>query len=276
VEEAAAGIIRIANANMTRWLRVVTVERGLDPREFALFAFGGAGPMHGVDLARGLEIPEVLVPRHPGVTSALGLLFADVTHDFSTTLVRGETDLDDDGIERGFADMEARAHEALDADGFGRDDRAVERLADVRYAGQVKALTLAVAPTPSLAAQWADVRQRFLAEYERRFQYVTDEIPLEISALRVRASGHMPAPEHPRAEPGEGEPPVRERRPVWFDGAPRDTAVLDRDALRAGHRFAGPALVEQLDTTTVVPPGVTCEVDARGNLIIDCRATAAG
>jgi N-methylhydantoinase A len=275
VEEAAAGIIRIANANMTRWLRVVTVERGLDPREFALFAFGGAGPMHGVDLARGLEIPEVLVPRHPGVTSALGLLFADVTHDFSTTLVRGEADLDDAGIERLFAEMEARAREALDADGFGRGDRTVERLADVRYAGQVKALTLAVDAARSLAAQWADVRDRFLVEYERRFQYVTDEIPLEVSALRVRASGHMPAPEHPRAERGEGEPPVRERRPVWFDGAPQDTAVLDRDALTAGHRFEGPALVEQLDTTTVVPPGVTCEVDGRGNLIIDCRAVAA-
>jgi N-methylhydantoinase A len=175
-----------------------------------------------------------------------------------------------------FEEMEARAHEALDADGFGRDDRTVERLADVRYGGQVKALTLTVDASRSLAAEWAAVRERFLTEYERRFQYVTDEIPLEISALRVRASGHMPAPEHPRAERGQGEPPVRDRRAVWFDGAPCDTAVLDRDALRAGHRFAGPALVEQLDTTTVVPPGVACVVDDRGNLIIDCRSAAAG
>ena len=120
VEEAAAGIIRIANANMTRWLRVVTVERGLDPREFALFAFGGAGPMHAVDLALGLEIPEVLVPRHPGVTSALGLLFADVTHDVSTTLVRAAGDLDGDEIERRFAELEGQAGAALDADGFAR------------------------------------------------------------------------------------------------------------------------------------------------------------
>ncbi len=271
VEEAAAGIIRIANANMTRWLRVVTVERGLDPREFALFAFGGAGPMHAVDLARGLEIPEVLVPRHPGVTSALGLLFADVTHDVSTTLVRAEGDLDGDEIERRFAELEGQAGAALDADGFTSSDRTVQRLADVRYAGQVKALTLPVDAARSLAAQWPEVRARFLEEYERRFQYVTEEIGLEVSALRVQGRGHVPAPEHPRVERAEGEPPVRERRPVWFDGAPHDTAVLSRDDLRAGHRLTGPLVVEQLDTTTVVPPGVACAVDERGNLLIDCR-----
>jgi N-methylhydantoinase A len=275
VEDAAAGIIRIANANMTRWLRVVTVERGLDPREFALFAFGGAGPMHAVELARALEMPEVLVPRHPGVTSALGLLFADVTHDFSATLVRGERDLDDAEIERRFVELEARAAAALDADGFDGSARTVERIVDVRYAGQVKALNLAVRPDESLAAQWPSVRQRFLDEYERRFQYVTDEIPLEVSALRVRGRGHVEAPQHPRAERGDGEAPVRERRPVWFDGAERDTAVLDRGELCAGHRIAGPALIEQLDTTSVVPPGVVCEVDDRGNLIIDCRRPTA-
>ena len=271
VEEAAAGIIRIANANMTRWLRVVTVERGLDPREFALFAFGGAGPMHAVDLALGLEIPEVLVPRHPGVTSALGLLFADVTHDVSATLVRSEGDLDGDEIERRFAELEASANTSLDADGFGAGERTVQRLADVRYAGQVKALTLPVDVGRSLAAQWPEVRARFLEEYERRFQYVTEEIGLEVSALRVQGRGHVPAPEHPRVERAEGEPPVRERRPVWFDGAPHDTAVVAREDLRAGHRLTGPLVVEQLDTTTVVPPGVACAVDERGNLLIDCR-----
>jgi N-methylhydantoinase A len=100
---------------------------------------------------------------------------------------------------------------------------------------------------------------------------VTEEIGLEVSALRVQGRGHVPAPEHPRVERAEGEPPVRERRPVWFDGAPHDTAVVMRDELRAGHRLTGPLVIEQLDTTTVVPPGVSCAVDERGNLLIDCR-----
>jgi N-methylhydantoinase A len=275
VEEAAAGIIRIANANMTRWLRVMTVERGLDPREFALFAFGGAGPMHAVDLARGLEMPEVLVPRHPGVTSALGLLFADVTHDFSSTLVRADTLLDDPESARLYSEMTRQAHAALDADGFSMRDRTVERFVDVRYVGQVKGLTLTVSDTESLGAQWSELSRRFLAEYEGRFQYVTDEIHLEISTLRVRARGHLPRPRQPRIASAVGEPEVIGERLVWFDGAARPSSVIRRDDLRAGHRFSGPALVEQLDTTTVVPPGVECLVDAHGNLIIDCRAPAA-
>jgi N-methylhydantoinase A len=273
VEEAAAGIVRIANANMTRWLRVMTVERGLDPREFALFAFGGAGPMHAVDLARGLEMPEVLVPRHPGVTSALGLLFADVTHDFSSTLVRSDSMLDDPESGRLYSEMAAQAHAALDDDGFSASERTVERLVDVRYIGQVKALTLPVDDASPLAAQWEEIARGFVAEYERRFQYVTNELQLEISALRVRGRGHLPRPQLPRLAAGSGAPPRTGTRPVWFDGEITESAVYLRDELLAGHRFTGPAVVEQLDTTTVVPPGVECIVTPQGNLILDCRAT---
>lgn len=269
-EEAAAGIIRIANANMARWLRVVTVERGLDPREFTLFAFGGAGPMHAVDLARDLEVPEVLVPLHPGVTSALGLLFSDVVHDYSATFVRPEGRLQGAPLDAVLAGLESQASVDLERDGFPTASRSVERLLDLRFVGQIRALTMPL-DSRTVDEQWPDVRAAFLEEYEGRYQYVPDDLALEVCAARVRANGQIPHPELERVEAADGPPAPRGVRPVWFDGGLADTAVFDRTDLRAGQQLVGPALVEQVDTTTVLPPGVRAEVDDFGNLLIGIR-----
>ncbi|MFN0156114.1 MAG: hydantoinase/oxoprolinase family protein [Gaiella sp.] len=267
VEEAAAGIIRIANANMARWLRVVTVERGLDPREFTLFAFGGAGPMHAVDLARDLEVPEVLVPLHPGVTSALGLLFSDVVHDYSATLVCREDRLLGGSLDDLLAGLEAHASEDLERDGFAPEARSVARLLDLRFVGQIRALTVPL-DARTVDEQWPEVRAAFLLEYEARYQYVPDDLALEVCAARVRANGQIPHPELEQVGAANGPPVPIGARPVWFDGGLVETTIFARDGLRASQHLVGPALVEQLDTTTVLPPGVRAEVDVFGNLLI--------
>lgn len=264
--EAAEGIVRIANANMARYVRVMTVERGLDPRQFSLLGFGGAGPMHAVELAQELRIPEVIIPPYPGVTAALGLLFADVVHDYSATLVQSERHLDYAAIDDAFKAMENRGRQALEREGFPEEVWVLDRFLDVRYAGQVKALTL---PAGNLAHDGLEaLRPEFYAQYEQRYRYVAKDLPLEVAAVRLRAKALLP---RPVLEAPEGEPSVSSStRRAWFGGKAYDADVFARTHISPGATLFGPSIIEQTDTTTVLPPGVTGTVDDYGNLLVRC------
>jgi N-methylhydantoinase A len=258
LEEAARAVVQVANANMADAVRLISIRRGYDPREFCLVAFGGAGALHAAELARELSIPTVLVPPHPGVTSALGCLLVDVRHDLSTMFLGAVDSLDRRRLERELEGLEAEARARLEAEDVPEEQMSLQRLVDMRYLGQWRSLTVAVGAPVDLD----DAVARFHAEHEREYNFRRDGAPVEVYRLSVRATGVTPKPElarHPRAE---GVPqPLARRRVVFDEGGAAETAVYDRAALGAGHVLAGPAIVEQLDSTVVVPPGWRAEVD---------------
>jgi N-methylhydantoinase A len=257
--EAAGAIIQVANANMADAVRLISIRRGYDPREFCLVAFGGAGPLHGAALAEDLSIPTVLVPPSPGITSALGCLLVDVRHDLSAMFLAHVDTVDKDGLEGEFEKLESEARERLEAEGVPEEQMSMQRLVDMRYLGQWRSLTIPV----SAPADLAGAVDRFHAEHERAYNYRRDGSPVEIYRLSLRAVGVTPKPELKRHQlNGAGAKP-RGSRPVRFDssGTAVETLLYVRDDLPAGARLEGPAIVDQLDSTTVVPPGWRAEVD---------------
>ena len=258
--QAAKAILSVANANMADAVRVISIRRGYDPRDFALVAFGGAGPLHGAALARELSIPEVIVPPSPGVTSALGCLLVDIRHDLATTWLRPVEDASPREISSAFKNLEDEGAQRLDAENVAADNRVFIRSIDMRYLGQWRSLSITVGTEiDSLAA----LLDEFHRQHEREFNYRRDGAPVEIYRLNVTAVGVTPKAvlaEHPL----EAHPVAPStRRAVYFDEQEQavDTAVYLRDELPAGARIEGPAIIEQLDSTTVVPPGVTAEID---------------
>ena len=265
VEEAALGIVDIANSNMAKAIRVMTVERGLDPRQFALLAFGGAGPMHACELADRLAIGEVIVPVAPGVTSALGTLFVDVVHDRVRSHIVAVDRLDAAEVARVFAELEAEVEQALAADAVPPERRQLERSLDLRYSGQIKTLNIGVGSGRFGEQALVRASEEFLHESERRYHYATREIPLELAGIRVRGRGLHDRPSLPRPS-GEAEAQPVGRREVSFRDGAVETDVYRREQLRLGVEFAGPAIVEQVDSTTVVAPGWRLAVDDLGDL----------
>jgi N-methylhydantoinase A len=257
--EAADAIIRVANANMADAVRLISIRRGYDPREFCLVAFGGAGPLHGAALAEELAIPTVLVPPSPGITSALGCLLVDVRHDLSAMFLAHVDDVDRGALESEFGKLEAEARERLAVEGVPEEQMSLQRLIDMRYLGQWRSLTIPV----SAPADLDDAVARFHAEHERAYNYRRDGSRVEIYRLSLRAVGVTPKPDLKRHElNGAGTKP-RASRPVHFDssGGAVDTPLYLRSELPAGVRLDGPAVIDQLDSTTVVPPGWRAEVD---------------
>jgi N-methylhydantoinase A len=237
-------------------VRLISIRKGYDPREFALVVFGGAGPLHGAELARELSIPAVIVPPNPGVTSALGCLLVDVRHDLSE-MFSGE---DPRQVEEAFQRLEQEARERLDAEGIPSERQRLTREIDMRYVGQWRALPIEVdGPVESLEP----VIEAFHAEHEREHSYRRDETPVEIYQLNVRATGEARKAELPRHDRDGGRPEPRSTRDVVFErgGDPIAAPVYARADLGAGIAFEGPALIDQLDSTVLVPPGVSVEVD---------------
>jgi N-methylhydantoinase A len=265
VMEAALGIVEITNSNMAKAVRVMTVERGLDPRRFTLLAFGGAGPMHACELAEQVGIGSVVVPSRPGVTSALGTLFVDIVHDVARSHISSLAGVDARAIESIFRELEAQADEALARDRVPQDRRVLQRSIDLRYVGQLKTLSVAVRPVAFSDEIVAEARENFLRDYELRYHYVTEEIDVEVSVLRVRGRGLQDRPQLPHPPPGE--PPLpRDERTVQFSIGSVATPFYARDELSPGTELAGPVIVEQVDSTTVVPPNWSLRVDTHGNL----------
>ncbi len=251
--DAALGVIRVANAQMAQALRVVSVERGLDPRRFALAAFGGAGGMHACALAEELGIATVLIPEAGGVLSALGLAISDLRRDLVRPLPASLETLDPDAAEHGFAELETMARGLL-------HEPQLERRADLRYRRQAFELTVEADEVAALA-------ERFHAAHEQRYGYAMREEPVELVALRLVAT--VPVEKPPlRAGDPKGDAVAGHRR-VNLDGHWQDVPVVAREQLGAGSRVTGPALVELAGSTCLVRPGWRGAVDAAGTLVLE-------
>jgi N-methylhydantoinase A/oxoprolinase/acetone carboxylase beta subunit len=255
----ADGIVRVANANMERAIRVVSVERGFDPREFALVAFGGAGGMHACEIADKLDIATIIVPRHAGVLSALGMLLADVTKDYSLTILQPSDRIDLAELERRFAPLVEHALADLSAEGFEGDRAIVDRSLDVRYIGQSFEITVPCT---------AGYRAEFDRAHERLYGYANAKRPTEVVTLRVRATGITEKPELPGVAIDQAQPAEpATRTTAWFDGRPVGTALYRWEDLQSGAIGDGPAIVASAQATAVVPPAFRFRIDEFGNVI---------
>ncbi len=273
---AASGILRVANATMARGIRVVSVERGHDPRRLTLVPFGGAGPMHGSPLARELAIPRLLVPPTPGILCALGMLIADLRHDLVQTWLAAHRDMSAADARAVFAPMLAEARRLLAADQMPPERQRVEMRVDMRYVGQSYELPMPLAGLSE--PQWAGLANAFHVEHERRFGHADPTAPVEVVSFAVTATGLIDTPELPRPPQGGREPPgeaQRGMRRAFFEtpelggGEWVQCPVWQRELLLAGNQIAGPAIVEEVSATTVLYPGDTARVDALGSLVVE-------
>ncbi|MGI9657928.1 MAG: hydantoinase/oxoprolinase family protein [Gaiellaceae bacterium] len=276
LDEAADAVIQIANNNMLQSLRLATVERGFDPREFSLFAFGGAGPLYAAEVARAGSIPTVIVPRFPGLTSALGLLLSDIRHDASRSILRTNREIQIGELNDAYAELDEQVLGMLEGEGIDRSVAGLAREIDVRYFGQSEGFTVGVPPGTLDENVLTAITDGFLERQQREFGYVMPEDFATIELVTARVSG-VGAVEKVELEPvtagGGAEGALIGRRAVYFEGSAVDTAIFSRDQLGSGDVFAGPAIVEQTDSTSVVPPGANVSVDEYGNLIIDLTGT---
>ena len=259
LEAAARGMLSIVDSNMVGAIRVVSVERGHDPRDFTLVAFGGAGPLHGCALAELLGITRVLIPPAPGVLCAEGLLAADLKAEFSRTLPKAGK-VDPASVEPIYAELEREAKAWFEEEEVAIGDRRQARVAMLRYQGQGGELTV---PWGMDAAK---TEAAFVAAHKALYGFEL-AAPIELVTVRIEASGHMPDPVRPKLTERIGAA-ARERREVHFATGRREVPVIERGELGAGARFAGPAIITQLDATTLVPPGWQGEMHASGALLL--------
>ena len=276
VMETAQGIISVVTANMARAIRVISIQRGYDPRDYTLMAFGGAGPLHAARLAIELDMKRVLVPRNPGILCAMGLLLTDLRADFAATRLMSATEASVADVAQAFEGLEARAEEWFAHEEIAPGERGLTRTADIRYAGQNYELPVPLPPGPVTAATIAALATGFTEAHRQRYGFVAEEEPIQLVTLRLEATGRVRKARlasHPDAGP-DASGAITGSREVWFPeaGGFVATPIYSRDALQPGNTFNGPAIVEQMDTTTVVLPGMTARVDAYLNLILEVPA----
>jgi len=275
VEEASMGAVQILTHSMVQSIEENSVRKGYDPRDFALVAEGGAGPLFAAQIALEVGTPWVLVPPYPGITSAMGLLATDMVYEYVSTAYQRLSTLDAAALERRFAELEAQARAQLEADGVPAERLVIQRVADCRYLGQGYELRVDVG-SGAIDTAWiekvrADFHDTHQREYSRRFE----ESDIEIPNVRARAIGLMP-PLATRETEGGSESAgdaLRHEGEAWFlvggGIAQVPTRYYDRSALKAGNRLDGPAIVNQYDSTTVIPPGLSARIDRFGNVVID-------
>jgi len=273
--ETARGIVRVVNANMTRALRLVTVQRGVDPTLLVLLPFGGAGPLHAGALARELGIPKIIVPPGPGILCAMGLLVEDLRTDLVRTWVARLGPESLHVLEQGFRELEAQASSWLERERVPAERRRLSRWLDLRYEGQNYELLVPVPDEVWREDSLDALRRRFLQAHEETYGFAAEDEPIQVVNLRLLARGLLAHAEIPRQKPGgtdAGPAPVGVR-PVDFSeaGGSVDCPVYDRRHLMAGHRLVGPAVVEQFDSTTLLHSGQGVLVDELGCLSITER-----
>jgi N-methylhydantoinase A len=266
--EAARGIVSVVQANMLATIRLVSVRKGYDPRAYTMVAFGGAGPLHAAALASDLGIARVLVPPAPGLLCAIGLLVEPLRIDLVRSRIQLLSGLTPAEIEHGFEAMEAEAHAWLDRESVPPARRRLVRAFDMRYLGQNFELTV---PAPS--ADLARLRRGFFREHERVYGYAAEEEAVQIVAFRLTGLGEPEPLGRPTVGRAARPEPVEARageRAVYFEETRAfvPTPIYRRERLRAGHRLVGPAVIEQMDSTTLILPGQSADVDAQGNLLI--------
>lgn len=272
LDQAAHGIIEIANAAMVNAVRLVSVQRGFDPRDFVLVAFGGAGPVHANRIADELEVPTLMIPMSPGIFSATGLLVTDLKHDFSVTMIQLEEDLDVMAVEQAFTRMVDMGVDALTKESTSPDQMHFKRTTDMRYFGQSFELTIPV-PGETLSEKvLSDVLQTFHREHKRAYGFAAPDEPVEFVNFHVTAIGDISKPTLTRLEYSEQNPgtALTGNRSVYFEevGGRNYSPIYDRHMLSRGNEIPGPAIVEERDSTTVIHPGYTAQVDDYGNLLI--------
>lgn len=271
---AAEGILAVVTANMAKAIRVISVQRGHDPRDYTLMAFGGAGPLHAARLARELEIRRVLVPRSPGILCAMGLLLTDLRADFAATRIVPL----DDGLAvmaEAFARLEAEAEAWFAVQQVPVAARKLHRRVDLRYAGQNHELPVDLPPGPIGPASAAALAEGFAAAHRRAYGFLIETEPVQLVTYRLEATGTVPKAALP-ARPPAGSAAGAARtgtREAWLPGEGGAIAlpVYARDALAPGNRIEGPAIIEQMDSTTLVLPGMTATVDAFENILLEER-----
>ena len=265
---AAEGIIRIIDVKMEEAIKAISTMRGHDLRDFFLLAFGGAGPLHAARMARDLGMAGVIVPLYPGVFSAIGLLMSDVKHDYIRSRMTPISELESSDVQAVFAQLETRAREDLQRDGFADKDLHIERALDMRYAGQGYEITMSC--TADQTAELVHLRKEFDLEHRRQFGHSAPEEQVEVVSYRVRGVGLVPAVSMPKYSPQglELSDALRETRQVRFDGETISCPVYQREKLDVGLTFSGPAILDQFDCTTVICAGQVARIDEWKNLIV--------
>lgn len=263
IEQFAQGILDVVEATMEKAIRVISIERGRDPRDYTLVAFGGAGGLHACGLAASLSIPRVMIPKFPGALSALGILRADVVKDFSQTVLRPVESVAAAGrvLRRDFARIEGAGVRDMRSEGFAASRIRVERFLDMRYVGQAYEL---------MVPEAGDFVRAFHGEHEQRYGYSDASRPIEVVNVRVRVIGRTEPIPWPRRKLGvaDSRGAIALRRRVYFAGKPYDVPIYRREKLQPGNRFNGPAIISEYSATNVVPPGWSARVDEFENLIL--------
>lgn len=266
--EAAHAVLQVAHANMSDALRLISVRRGYDPRDFALVAFGGAGALHSAYLAKEMDIPHVIIPANPGVGGALGCLLVDFRHDITQTFVANIKDVDVKEVEEKYINMEREAIALLEKEGIAHEHMHLIRHLEMRYGGQWRSLAITVdRPLRSLD----DAIEKFHEEHKRAYAFSDPHKEVEIYGLRIEAIGTVPKPQFPKADRhGSVEKALKNYREVYFEeaGGFTRTPIYNRSDLPVDAEIRGPAIVEQLDATVVIPPEFIATVDEYKNMIL--------
>ena len=268
--EAAHGIVEIANTAMVNALRLVSVQRGYDPRDFALVAFGGAGPAHANRLAALTEIPVAIIPQSPGTASALGLLVTDLKHDYATTLIQRLDQVVPQALEQTFRELEAQGRATLGREGMAEMAMEFRRQADLRYVGQSHELTLPLTTEALGPAQLEQLLEQFHRTHDRAYGFSAPGEDVELVSVRLSAIGQIAKPALAPLAKATGEATAKGHRPVYFAESEGyvDCPVYDRYTLGADSVVRGPAIVEEIDSTTVVHPQYQVRVDDVGQMVL--------
>ena len=280
VEEASIGAVQILAHSMVQSIEENSVRKGFDPRDFALVAEGGAGPLFAVSIAVEVGTPNVVVPLYPGIAAAMGLVATDMVYEYAATTYQRLSTLDAGSLQKRFEELEAQAVAQLAEDGLPEESILVQRIVDARYLGQGYELRVDVGGGAVDAAWVETLRRDFHDIHEREYSRRFEDSDIEVPNIRVRGIGLMPQLSTPEIEAGgeSSESALRFENDAWFlvDGVLErvSTRYYDRTELRAGNRLVGPAIVNQFDSTTVIPPGIEAHIDRHGNIVIEVGASA--
>lgn len=270
VEEAAEGILKVINANMVRGIRVISVEKGHDPRDFSLMAFGGAGPLHAVDIAREIGSKEVIIPPTPGITCATGMLMADVKHDYVKSYTANLSDVSNDGLNAIISSLVAEAQKDLTEEGFTSKTMELQASLDLRYQQQAYEITIPLTSVHVTDQSISEAITNFHETHKNIYGFNRINQDLEVANIRLVGIGKIKkiANENSGTAKFEDIKPVGKRN-VYFDSSFYETLIYNRSSLNTKTSIVGPAIIEQLDSTIIVFPGQTAVTDPTGNLIIN-------
>ncbi len=270
LEEAAEGIIKVINASMVRGIRKVSVEKGFDAREFSMICFGGGGPLHSLELAEELRIPTVVVPISPGVNSALGLLIADFRYDYSQTFLRKTQEIDLDSLNQSFKDLEIIAVQQMLDEKIPREEMRILRSVEMRYSGQGYELEVPVSNGTLTEKDLKRINDSFHQLHRQLYGYASPQEVTEFVYLRIAALGKIPKPKFKKEKEGDRKPArgLKGKRKVFVQGKYVSLPIYERALLRPGDKIQGPAVIEQMDSTTFLSNGRQAQVDPYLNLIV--------